>query len=257
MLSALNTTCKSCAGNGNRDTDTVKVDLNKLAANRGKENHAPSPGAAEQEATRKKKEQEAAEERRRYDEQQERRRKEAEEVKRRAEEERTRREAELERTRREEEAARIQAWEAEQAAIAEKMRQEEEQKRKEEERKAAERERQRQAELERQAAAKRAEEAKRQQEEEQQKQFLRELLTQMAFKSVNEKRVKKGLISTSWTYPLHVAVEAGNLEAVHYLLWGGADPAKVNSKKLTPLQIAEKKNKKGSHKEIIALLAKY
>jgi hypothetical protein len=51
-------------------------------------------------------------------------------------------------------------------------------------------------------------------------------------------------------------VTTKNEQAIHYLLWGGADPSLQNSNKKTPLQLAEKLNKKDSHKAIIAALKK-
>lgn len=77
----------------------------------------------------------------------------------------------------------------------------------------------------------------------------------------NQKKLKKGtsrirlMGSSGFSYPLHAAVELGDAEAVEALLRAGADPSLTNSKKQTPLKLAEAKNKQGSHTKVIAALA--
>mmetsp|Transcript_29410 Transcript_29410/g.84536 ORF Transcript_29410/g.84536 Transcript_29410/m.84536 type:complete len:234 (-) Transcript_29410:42-743(-) len=56
-------------------------------------------------------------------------------------------------------------------------------------------------------------------------------------------------------YPLHVAVEENNLEAVKALLLCGADPSAKNSSGKTPKEWAQKLNKKGSRSTIVSALA--
>jgi len=80
-------------------------------------------------------------------------------------------------------------------------------------------------------------------------------LQKTGFQSFSEKKVKKGILSSGFSYPLHAAVEAKDAEAVELLLWAGADPSLANSKKQTPLDFAQKKNKQGSHSQVIAALA--
>ena len=70
-----------------------------------------------------------------------------------------------------------------------------------------------------------------------QEQELRKVLHKLGYETVNEKRVKKGLISSSFSYPLHAAVEAAGEEAVWRLLAGGSDPNRANSRKQTPLEL--------------------
>merc|ERR1711904_11657 len=78
-------------------------------------------------------------------------------------------------------------------------------------------------------------------------------LEKSGFQTATDKKVKKGILSSSFSYPLHAAVEAKDSEAVELLLWAGADPSVENSKKQTPLQFAQKKNsKQGSHEKVIA-----
>lgn len=85
-------------------------------------------------------------------------------------------------------------------------------------------------------------------------------LEENGFRAPDEKRVKGGVFSSGFCYPLHVAVEAKDVEAVQALLWAGADPSLANSKKKTPLQLAKAKNKSASSdysKVIEALLGNY
>jgi len=55
-------------------------------------------------------------------------------------------------------------------------------------------------------------------------------------------------------YPLHLAVEENKEDIVRALLLRGADKTQKNSSKLSPLEFAEKLNKKGSHDAIVKLL---
>merc|ERR1712217_403415 len=56
------------------------------------------------------------------------------------------------------------------------------------------------------------------------------------------------------TYPLHCAAEEGNWQIVGMLLNEGVNPAQKNSSGKTAVQIAEKKNQKGSHATVLRLL---
>jgi len=55
-------------------------------------------------------------------------------------------------------------------------------------------------------------------------------------------------------YPLHVAVTQNNADMVQLLLAAGARPMLKNSAGLSPLQLAQKLDKKGSHEKILRLL---
>eukprot|EP00445_Apocalathium_hangoei_P065750 CAMPEP_0204112456 /NCGR_PEP_ID=MMETSP0361-20130328/3064_1 /ASSEMBLY_ACC=CAM_ASM_000343 /TAXON_ID=268821 /ORGANISM="Scrippsiella Hangoei, Strain SHTV-5" /LENGTH=292 /DNA_ID=CAMNT_0051062667 /DNA_START=15 /DNA_END=894 /DNA_ORIENTATION=+ len=56
------------------------------------------------------------------------------------------------------------------------------------------------------------------------------------------------------SYPLHVAVQENNAGLVSALLLSGADKKVKNSTGKTPLEAAEKLNKKGSHAAVVAAL---
>jgi len=75
------------------------------------------------------------------------------------------------------------------------------------------------------------------------------------FDGVNQPR--KGacqVLKTNVTYPLHQAAELGNEQLVEYLLQEGAQVNQMNSSKLTAAQVAKKKDKGGSHVEVLRLL---
>jgi len=56
------------------------------------------------------------------------------------------------------------------------------------------------------------------------------------------------------TYPLHTAAELADTRIVGMLLKEGVDPATKNSAGKTPAQLAQKKNRNGSHDSVQALL---
>mmetsp|Transcript_108647 Transcript_108647/g.339825 ORF Transcript_108647/g.339825 Transcript_108647/m.339825 type:complete len:276 (+) Transcript_108647:401-1228(+) len=216
--------CNACRGNSNQQTDTVKVSFSPKADACDKENAGPnmaipqSPKLAEAKEEQRPREQEEAEEDRRRQEALERARIEREEQQRREEEERLR-QLELERQRAAEE---------------------------EERRAREEAERQRQQEEE--DARRRAEEARR-------RKLVEEFLSKNGFAGVNERKKKSGTFSSGFTYPLHAAVKAKDAQAVELLLWAGADKELKDSAKLTPLALAQKLDKKGSHKSVVDALS--
>mmetsp|Transcript_94360 Transcript_94360/g.147469 ORF Transcript_94360/g.147469 Transcript_94360/m.147469 type:complete len:237 (-) Transcript_94360:14-724(-) len=56
------------------------------------------------------------------------------------------------------------------------------------------------------------------------------------------------------SYPLHVAVERRDAEMVALLLKAGADPSKQDSFGRTPKQLARKRNRSGSHDQVLSTL---
>merc|ERR1719353_2552470 len=79
---------------------------------------------------------------------------------------------------------------------------------------------------------------------------LKDWLKSNNFFGVNSKRSRL----LSFTYPLHVAAEKNNAEIVQILLLHQADPQQKDSKRCTALQVAEKKDKKGSHRKTVSAL---
>merc|ERR1711862_519374 len=74
--------------------------------------------------------------------------------------------------------------------------------------------------------------------------------------SATAKKIKKGMFSSSFYYPLHVAVMQDDPETVSLLLENGADKELKNSKHLTPLAQAQNLNKKDKKKEKCAIVIK-
>jgi len=60
--------------------------------------------------------------------------------------------------------------------------------------------------------------------------------------------------SAATTYPLHLAVELADAHIVGLLLKEGANPEQKNSSGKTAGQVAQKKDKNGSHREVKRLL---
>jgi len=136
---------------------------------------------------------------------------------------------------------------------------------------AAEEEARRRAELERQqeqirrAQALAEEEARRRHEEAERLRQAEEKLAQEkrrrkeavdAFLKANKFKgvgiPKKSMLST--TYALHCAVEKVDVHMVEDLIKEGADAQQKNSNGRTPAQLAQKKNKNGSHTVILQIL---
>jgi len=249
--------CKGCKNLGNKHADTVKVDMSMLpedSSDTGKENSNPGQMRESQAEKNHREEQlrlkQAEEEAKRRAEEEKR------EAKRRAEEQqRQRKELEMRKQQEEEQERKRVALEEEARMIAEQKQAEEEEEearlRKIQE-ETEEEERQLKQSLEEEAARQRAEE---EEEARRNERRLREFLGKVGFNAVSEKKVKKSLISSSFSYPLHAAVDMKDADAVNLLLKAGADPKLPNSKKLTPLALAQVKNKQGSHDKVIAALA--
>lgn len=266
MHNAVTKNCSGCKNLGNKNTDTVSVDVGKIQevsrlADPGKENRdLNSPGQMKEVA---------AAEKQRFAEDVTQKHKEVEERLRRKqeeeEEEEVRRkqkavEEEAQRRAKEEEEARIIA----ERELAERQRQREQEEAEEQEcifrrqmeeemrRKHEEEERERQRQKQQEAE----EEVRLRKKEAEKNAKVQAFLEKSGFQTATDKKVKKGILSSSFSYPLHAAVEAKDSEAVELLLWAGADPSVENSKKQTPLQFAQKKNsKQGSHEKVIAALA--
>jgi len=239
--------CNGCRGQADKKTDTVKIDFASLASGGDKENVAPlAPSATKHSDAITKREQEMKEE----EEPQHREQEEREKQQRQQREAELQKERELQEQQEQQEQLRRLAEEKQQQA--ELQRQKEERKRQEDERLRAEAEAKALAEAE---AKVRAEaEAKARAEKDQKQAKLNGFLSSIGFKAVNEQKKKSGIVSSGFTYPLHVAVKANNLEAVELLLWAGADKAQKDSSNLTPAALAKKLNKKDSHKAVLTVL---
>jgi len=150
---------------------------------------------------------------------------------------------------------------------AEELRREEEQKMqaeaerlvREEARRAAQMRAAQAAALEEERVAREVEEAKRvakearqrmEQERLEREQRVAAFLKQHGFATVNS--IKRSLMSS--TYPLHKAAELGDDKLVAMLLKEGAQAWQKNSSGKTAAQVAEKKNSKGSHLQVLAVL---
>lgn len=227
-----------------KQADTVKVNVGTLAVD--KENQAPDPKPQLQEEEQKRvrfvqeQERQADEEKKRLEE-------EAEETKR------LEREAEDSRLRQEHE-EQLRLAQIEKHRNEERRRIEEEQRvqQMEQDRRLAEELREQQLHAETQAQL----EEQRRLESAQKQEMLRSFLSGAGFTDVNEKKKEKSsMFSSGFTYPLHAAVKANDVNMVQLLLQAGADRTLSNSKKVTPLAIAQKLDKGGSHREIITVLS--
>jgi len=164
----------------------------------------------------------------------------------------------------EQEDQRLAEQEAEQRAVEERQRQEEERLRLEEQRAREEAERleERRAAEER-ARVERAEQARRDEaerqarlkEERERQEALDAFCLQHGFTDVSAPRKSKGVFSATTTYPLHCAAELKDARIVGLLLKAGVDAGQKNSAGKTAAQVAQKKDKNGSHEEVRRLLA--
>jgi len=215
---------------------TVKVDPTLLGGHPAEGLKAQMPAEVDQAKQREEQEQREAVERLA---QEERERVDAAE-RAKAEEERLRQEAEEDALRQEAEAQRRAEEEAEtqrkEAELAERLAQEK---------------RERVAAAERAKAEAHAAAAKSKAEVEAAQQSVDDFLKGRGFKNMLTPR--KAFCGAS-IHPLHLAVEENNAETVRSLLRCGADKTQKNSAKMSPLELAEKCNKKGSHDAIVELL---
>jgi len=148
-----------------------------------------------------------------------------------------------------------QRQEEEECLRLEEQRAREEQERLEEERRRAAEE---QARLEREEQARR-EEAERQarlKEERERKEALHAFCQQHGFADISgPRRTGCAVWSAATTYPLHWAAELADARVVGLLLKEGVDTKQKNSAGKTAAQVAQKKDKNGSHQEVKRLLA--
>merc|ERR1712196_572032 len=126
----------------------------------------------------------------------------------------------------------------------EKIRQAEEEERRAAQESEAEQCRKQQQELEEQQRSEKAEQERIQQAR------VDRWLQDNGFTGVNNP--KRSMMKS--TYALHVAVTKGDAELVGLLIRCGADRTMKNSAKQTPLELAQKSNKKGQLDEVIAAL---
>lgn len=171
-----------------------------------------------------------------------------------------------------EEQRRLEAEEAERAGFEEQLaletarlqeqaRLEEEQARLEEERarlaqeERLRREREYAEEVARREEAERLARAQEAQEASERKDALDHFYQQHGFVGVNEpRRAGCAVWAAATTYPLHVAAELADARIVEMLLKEGASPSQKNSSGKTAAQVAQKKNKGGSHDGVLRLI---
>lgn len=167
------------------------------------------------------------------------REREQEEIAIRLEEERKVAEAEEEKRKAEDEERRLQAiQEAEEKARLEREAAESEKAAAEQERIREEQERLHQARLEK--------------ERQDREKAIATFLKQNGF-TAGVNGAKKSFMSSS--YPLHKAAESGDVKIVTMLLREGADPSQKNSSGKTALEVAKKKDNKGSHSKVVTTLS--
>merc|ERR1719195_2054683 len=116
-------------------------------------------------------------------------------------------------------------------------------------------EQQKQRELEEAAERSRCErvrqaEAERSAREQERKAIVRAFLKEHGYSDVAAP--KRNMLKTK--YPIHTAAKKGDPEIVAALLEEGADPAKKNSAGQTAMQVAQQKNRNGSHADVLRAL---
>lgn len=74
------------------------------------------------------------------------------------------------------------------------------------------------------------------------------------FTGVNDKKDIKKCMGSKSMYPLHYAVETNSVRIAENLVAQGADKKLKNSKGQRPIDLANKLNKKDSHKAIVAVV---
>jgi len=174
-------------------------------------------------------------------------RRKAEEAQRRAEEQQLAKEEERKRL------EELQEEERQRLALAEA----EEERRRQQEAEEARRKQEEEEEAQRKQETEQRERERLEQEERlKRKAVLDEFYQRYGFDGVNHPRQGGAcqVLKTNVTYPLHQAAELGNEQLVEYLLQEGAQVNQMNSSKLTAAQVAKKKDKGGSHVEVLRLL---
>lgn len=247
--------CKKLCLPGDRSTDTVKVDVSELVEepqmkierfenDEGK--FVEVHGSGERLVVGADSEAEAMELVKSWQQAMKRKGEEEEAARVKAEEERVRAQQ------RAEEEKRQQKAEAERLARAEAARLEEEAR----QRRAAQERQRLEEELARRDQVAKEEEQRRLEEEAKERQeVLTAFLKENGFPfgaPLNVNASKRTMMKT--TYPLHCAAEAGRSAIVDMLLKEGADPSHKNSAGRTAAELAQKKDKKGSHAEVLRLL---
>merc|ERR1719195_2292883 len=116
-------------------------------------------------------------------------------------------------------------------------------------------EQQKQRELEEAAERSRCErvrqaEAERSAREQERKAIVRTFLKEHGYSDVEAP--KRKMLKTK--YPLHTAAKKGDPKIVAALLEEGANPAKKNSAGQTAMQVAQQKNRNGSHADVLRAL---
>jgi len=225
--------CKGACAGSDPTSDTVKVDLASLAAEKENEKPASHQNKMQEEAA-------TAEVKRAEEEQ-------------RKEQECRQAEEQAKKRREEEQAARIREEKAaaERRAAEEAARVAAEKARQEQERLEAQRVAEEKARQEREAAEQAAIEAQRLEEERAAQEQLNQWCKANGFADMSFK--KKSFLSGA-RFPLHEAVAKKNEEMVGLLIRFGADTSAKNSSGKTALELAQKMNKNGSMDAVIAKL---
>jgi len=258
--------CGNCGSLASNKTDTIKIDLDDIIQSfqPGQELLAPDIGFRPPAVPRYLEEKPLEEEHARYREEQERLRQERDKREQDEEEGRHQRLWQEERflleekRRLEEEARRIEETERQWTHVESQCADEEHRRRvealqrarAEKAAKAAERERRR-------AEKKREEEAQLHVQErltwdsEQIQQQVGKFLERHGYADVNEQKVRRGAKAAYFDYPLHKAVEMNDADLVEALILAGARIAAGDSNGVTPTQLAERLNQKGSHDEVL------
>jgi len=86
-------------------------------------------------------------------------------------------------------------------------------------------------------------------------QKLQSFLASNGFQHVNDAQRRRRRMSSGIVYPLHAAVQANDIDAVKALLWGGANAFLMDSSRATPLAMARKLDKNGSHMQVLLALS--
>lgn len=247
--------CSKCREWGDQDVNTVKVDITKLSlpsfANKEDAENLPpanhEPQVSDEEKQRILEEAWKVETQRRHQEWEEKQRRSS------------RQRQLLEQERQEQKRQQLQM----QAEAFRRQKEEEERKQREMEELRLREERE-EEEKQQQEAKQRAEEAKANQSEQEEAECNRKLeeikanhciqawLQSNSFAHVNDLQRKR----FTKVRPLHMAVQINDAETVTLLMKAGADRNLMSSKRETPMQLALRLNKAGSHNSVMSALAK-